>query len=83
MAKRSVNQGRKTVPATESKAHCLRLFDEVAAGREITITTRGKPVALLGPVAGRGTSYGSWQPLVQVQGDIVHSDWSQHFDVLR
>jgi prevent-host-death family protein len=41
----------KYVAATEFKANCLRLMDEVAQQRRpIIITKRGKPVAKLVPV---------------------------------
>lgn len=39
------------VSATDFKAQCLALMDEVAeTGKELTITKRGKPVAKLVPV---------------------------------
>jgi prevent-host-death family protein len=42
----------KTIGATEFKAHCLRIFDEVDRTREsVTITKRGRPVAEVRPVA--------------------------------
>lgn len=41
----------KTVAAAEFKATCLRLIDEMNEnGQPITITKRGKPVAVLKPV---------------------------------
>ena len=40
----------RTVKATEFKAKCLKLMDEVAeTGEEIVITKNGKPVAKLTP----------------------------------
>ena len=43
------NQPR-TIKATEFKAKCLKLLDEVAeSGEEIVITKNGKPVARLLP----------------------------------
>jgi len=42
---------RKTVPASEFKAKCLALLDEVAQTREtLVVTKRGKPVAHVVPV---------------------------------
>lgn len=42
-----------TITATEFKAKCLKLMDEVAAtGQSITITKRGKPIAKITPDAG-------------------------------
>lgn len=41
----------KTVGAAEFKATCLRLIDEMASdGKPVTITKRGKAVAVLTPV---------------------------------
>jgi prevent-host-death family protein len=40
----------RTVGAYEAKSHLSELLDEVAAGETITITKRGKPVAILSPV---------------------------------
>jgi prevent-host-death family protein len=42
----------KTVAAAEFKATCLRLIDEMnETGQPVTITKRGKPVAVLTPAA--------------------------------
>jgi prevent-host-death family protein len=42
----------KKVAATEFKAKCLKLIDQVHdTGKPITITKRGKPVAVLQPLA--------------------------------
>jgi len=44
----------KTVSASEFKARCLALLDEVAAtGKALVVTKRGKPVAQLVPVESR------------------------------
>ena len=41
----------KTIGATEFKANCLRIFDEVDRTREsVTITKRGRPIAEVRPV---------------------------------
>jgi prevent-host-death family protein len=41
----------RTIKASEFKARCLKLMDEVAAsGESLFITRNGKPVAQLGPV---------------------------------
>lgn len=39
----------KSVGVHEAKTHLSRLLQEVAAGEEIVITSRGKAVATLGP----------------------------------
>jgi prevent-host-death family protein len=46
----------KTVAAAEFKATCLRLIDEMNVdGQPITVTKRGKPVAVLAPIQGAET----------------------------
>jgi prevent-host-death family protein len=41
----------KTIAATEFKARCLRLIDEMGRDHQsVTITRRGRPVAVLSPV---------------------------------
>ncbi|HME91984.1 MAG TPA: type II toxin-antitoxin system Phd/YefM family antitoxin [Myxococcaceae bacterium] len=88
MAKRQrkvKNKGRRTLPASEFKARCLRVLDEVdSEGHEFVITKHGRPVARLCPVAPRsGKTLGRWSGLVEITGDIVHSDWSQEFEASR
>jgi prevent-host-death family protein len=73
----------RVVNATEFKAKCLALIDEIEErGDSITITRRGRPVAVLAPakknawkspkdsLAGKG----------QIVGDIVNTNWE--WDVL-
>lgn len=75
----------RVVSATEFKANCLALLDEVKerAGT-ITITKRGLPVAVLGPT--RRTSWkspkGAWAGKVRIEGDIVNADKSAQWDVV-
>ncbi len=42
----------RQMTATEVKARILALLDEVAAGEEVLITKRGRPVARLVPAGG-------------------------------
>ena len=67
--------GTRTIKATEFKAHCLKLMDEVAqSGEEIVITKRGHPVSRLVPC--RQTSerlFGADRHLIGILGDIVDS----------
>lgn len=67
--------GTRTIKATEFKAHCLKLMDEVAqSGEEIVITKRGRPVSRLVPC--RQTSerlFGADRHLIGILGDIVDS----------
>ena len=43
----------KSVSAREANQHFSRLLGEVAAGEEVVITRRGRPVATLAPYRGR------------------------------
>ena len=51
---------KRQIAAGEFKAKCLHILDEVAHTREpVTVTKRGKPVALVVPVPAKpGGSYG-------------------------
>ena len=49
-AESEITAKTRTIKASEFKAKCLKLMDEVAAsGEEIVITKNGKPVAKLTP----------------------------------
>ena len=76
----------RTIKASEFKAKCLALMDEVAeSGEEIVITKRGKQVAKLtpcrdipttlfgagGPIRSRGAPWGRYRDIIQIQGDII------------
>lgn len=43
----------ESITATQFKARCLALLDDVADGEEIVVTKRGKPVARVVPVEER------------------------------
>jgi prevent-host-death family protein len=75
----------RSINASEFKARCLRVLDDVQATRaEIVITKRGKPVARLSPIGpARGSLRGAWKGMVQIRGDIVHVDWSLDFEDVR
>jgi prevent-host-death family protein len=61
------------VGATEFKARCLELMDQVAAtGNPVVVTKRGKPVARLAPAGRRPRSVvGALKGHVRILGDIV------------
>ena len=63
----------KTVKASEFKAKCLRLMDEVEeTGEPVVITKNGRPVAQLGPVVSRRkTLAGLHKGQVRIVGDII------------
>ena len=62
----------RTMTASEFRAKCLKLMDEVAeTGQEIVITKRGRPVAKLRPLRrGRGAPFGRYRDQIRILGDI-------------
>ena len=76
----------RVVSATEFKAKCLSLLDDIEQQAElITITRRGVPVAVLGPVKKKAwkSSKNSWAGRARIVGDIVNTDTSDLWDALR
>lgn len=63
----------KSIKASEFKARCLQLMDEVAAsGETITVTKNGRPVAELGPIKNKpATLFGAHAGQIEVIGDII------------
>ena len=63
--------GTRRVPAAEFKATCLRIIREMENdGRAVTITRRGRPVALLSPLPAPGG-----QPFIgKMQGTVLAYD---------
>ncbi len=63
-----------TVAASEFKAKCLRLLDEIAAeGGSLTITKHGRPIARVVPIAKPSNRLrGSWKSIVRLHGDAAH-----------
>ena len=65
--------GPRTIKASEFKAKCLKLMDEVAeTGEEIVITKNGRPVSRLAPYREKPkTLFGIDRGKIKVLGDIV------------
>jgi prevent-host-death family protein len=63
----------KTIKASEFKAKCLQLMDEVnETGKEIIITKNGKPVSKLIPFRKKPkTLFGAHKNEITIKGDIV------------
>lgn len=62
------------ISATEFKARCLKLLDEVAATHEpLVITKRGKPVARLVPIDGdtKESMFGYLRGTATILGDVA------------
>jgi prevent-host-death family protein len=75
----------RSITASDFKARCLRVLDDVQAKRtEVVITKRGKPVARLSPIGpARGSLRGAWKGMVEIRGAIVQVDWSSEFEATR
>ncbi len=71
----------QTIKASEFKARCLALMDDVAATGEVLVVTKnGKPIAELRPYSGgKAESPFGLHPDLRVLGDIVApsavADW--------
>jgi prevent-host-death family protein len=68
----------RAIPASEFKAKCLALLDEVAETREtLVVTKRGKPVARVVPAEEPRSLIGSGRQLVSDDELIkpLYEDW--------
>jgi prevent-host-death family protein len=65
--------GPRTIKASEFKAKCLKLMDEVAeTGEEIIITKNGQPVSRLTPYQEKPKSwFGRDRTIIKIHGDIT------------
>ncbi len=64
----------RTINASDFKAKCLSLLDEVArSGQGLTILKRGKPVAQVVPVVPREKGYPQMtlKGTVKILGDVI------------
>ncbi|MEO8098063.1 MAG: type II toxin-antitoxin system Phd/YefM family antitoxin [Acidobacteriota bacterium] len=74
------------VSATDFKAKCLALLDEVnETGGSVTITKRGKPVAILQPAPqkARKTTRGMFAGQIEILGDIVNFNMGDAWEMVR
>ena len=81
--------GPRTIKASEFKAKCLKLMDEVAeSGEEIVITKHGRPISRLAPYREKPKSwFGRDRDIIQIHGDItepIDVEWEavtgEHWD---
>ena len=63
----------RTIKASEFKARCLKLMDEVAeSGEEIVITKHGRPVSKLAPYREKPKApFGRHRDIIRIIGDII------------
>ncbi len=68
-----INPEVRTIKASEFKARCLKLMDEVAeTGQDIVITKNGRPVSRLTPYRKPPhTFFGADKGKIKILGDIV------------
>ena len=69
----------KTITATEFKAKCLRLLEQVSA-EGMVITKRGRPIARIMPVTGKSNTevIGSLKGKIVVKGDLFSTGVKWH-----
>ena len=77
--------GKRAIKASEFKAKCLKLMDEVSeTGEEIVITKNGKPVAKLTAFRERPkTLFGIGRGRMKILGDIISPldvEWEAEVD---
>ena len=76
----------RQVSATDFKARCLSLMDEVdQTGGSVTITKRGKPIAVLQCVQKRAhkSLAGHLAGKVKIGGDIVNVSFADDWESVR
>ena len=81
-----ISMKERVLSASEFKAKCLACLTEIEqSGEAITITRRGRAVAVLGPAKQpiRKSPANSWARKGQIVGDIVNVDTSDLWDVVR
>lgn len=62
----------KIMKASEFKAKCLAVMDEVAkTGETVVITKNGKPVAEVVPATKQKSLFGIWKDKIEIKGDII------------
>lgn len=88
MATDSSVTGARTIKASEFKAKCLKLMDEVQeSGEGIVITKHGRPVSKLIPFRKKPkTLFGAGRGRMKITGDIVSpmpAEWFEDPDDSR
>jgi prevent-host-death family protein len=74
----------RVLSASEFKAKCLACLGEIEQfGEPITITRRGRPVAVLGPAkhSARKSPRDTWAPKGRIVGEIVDTEMSVPWEI--
>ncbi|HZS52767.1 MAG TPA: prevent-host-death family protein [Bryobacteraceae bacterium] len=75
----------RVLSATEFKAKCLALFDEIEQGGvAITIMRRGRPIAVVSPAPKDAwkSPRDSWAGKAKIVGDIVNTDSAELWEIV-
>ena len=74
--------GVRTIKASEFKAKCLQLMDEVAqSGGEIVVTKNGRPVSRVIPYREKpGLAFGRNRDIIRTYADIVEPMPAEWFE---
>ena len=69
----ATGNGARTMKASEFKAKCLALMDEIAeSGEEIVITKQRQAPGQLDPCeAPRRAPWGGYRDIIQIHGDVI------------
>jgi antitoxin (DNA-binding transcriptional repressor) of toxin-antitoxin stability system len=76
----------KTVPISEFKSKCIAVLKEAQrSGKGLIVTWRGQPLARVEPITRQPgkRKLGIFRGRMTVMGDIVHSDTSADWEMLR
>jgi prevent-host-death family protein len=77
---------RRVVSVTEFKAKCLALLNEIDHnGGSITVTKRGRPMAMVRPAGKRlwKSPEGAWIGKVRIPAERLMADTTDLWEVLR
>jgi prevent-host-death family protein len=73
------------INATEFKAKCLAILDDVeATGKTVTVTKRGRPVATIGPAKTKKfkSLKGCLEGIVSIPDDVLDADLSDLWEAV-
>ena len=76
----------KSVAVSEFKSKCIAILKEVQRTREsIVVTLRGKPMAVVQPAPepGAGKRLGTLKGSMKIRRDLVRTDASADWEMLR
>ena len=77
---------QRVVTITEFKAKCLALLDEIGEkGGTITVTKRGRPLAIVGPSPALAwkSPEGMWAEKIAISEKLLGMDASAEWEVLQ